>query len=221
VGRHIPLKIIEVNSERRRLVLSQREAERDARDHAKARLLERLNVGDVVKGRVSSLRDFGAFIDLGGADGLVHISELAWRRVRHPNEILRVGEEVETYVLQLDRDDRRIGLSIKRLQPNPWQEIETNYAIGQLVEGTVSRVVSFGAFVELDNGIEALLHLSQMSDPPPQVPEEIVQPGDPIVAQVISLEPERQRMGLSLKAMRAAERESERTDAPFAEVDAA
>jgi len=199
VSRRVDLKIIEVNPERRRLVLSQREAERDARDNAKERLLDRLNVGDVVKGTVSSLREFGAFIDLGGADGLVHISELAWRRVRHPGEILTVGQQVETYVLQLDRDERRIGLSLKRLQPNPWEEIEKNYSIGQTVEGVVSRVVSFGAFIELDNGIEALLHVSQMGDPAPQAPEELVRPGERITAKIVSLEPDRQRMGLTLK----------------------
>lgn len=199
VSKRVDLKIIEVNPERRRLVLSQREAERDARDNAKERLLDRLNVGDVVKGTVSSLREFGAFIDLGGADGLVHISELAWRRVRHPGEILTVGQQVETYVLQLDRDERRIGLSLKRLQPNPWEEIEKNYIIGQTVEGVVSRVVSFGAFIELDNGIEALLHVSQMGDPAPQAPEELVRPGERIVAKIVSLEPDRQRMGLTLK----------------------
>jgi small subunit ribosomal protein S1 len=199
VGKRLDLKIIEVNPERRRLVLSQREAERDARDNAKERLLDRLKVGDVVKGMVSSLREFGAFIDLGGADGLVHISELAWRRVRHPGEILNIGQEVETYVLQLDREEKRIGLSLKRLQPNPWEEIEKNYSIGQEVEGNVSRVVSFGAFVELDNGIEALLHVSQMGDPAPQAPEELVRPGERITAKIVSLEPERQRMGLTLK----------------------
>jgi len=204
VGKRVDLKIIEVNPERRRLVLSQREAERDVRDNAKERLLDKLNVGDVVKGTVSSLREFGAFIDLGGADGLVHISELAWRRVRHPGEILSVGQQVETYVLQLDRDEKRIGLSLKRLQPNPWEEIEKNYSIGQMVEGTVSRVVSFGAFVELDNGIEALLHVSQMADPAPQSPEELVRPGERISASIVSLEPDRQRMGLTLKPIEVA-----------------
>ncbi len=218
VGKRVALKIIEVNSERRRLVLSQREAERETRDSAKERLLERLNIGDVVKGRVSSLREFGAFIDLGGADGLVHISELAWRRVRHPSEILSVGQEVETSVIQLDRDDRRIGLSLKRLQPNPWEEIGQSYQIGQLVEGTVSRVVSFGAFIELDNGIEALLHVSQMTEPTPQSAEELFRPGDHVVAKIISLEAERQRMGLSLKNMEG--EHPEEADAPLAEVSA-
>jgi small subunit ribosomal protein S1 len=220
VGRKLELKIIEVNSERRRLVLSQREAERNARDAAKDQLLEKLNVGDVVSGRVSSLREFGAFIDLGGADGLVHISELAWRRVRHPNEVLNIGDQVEIYVLQLDREEKRIGLSLKRLQPNPWEEIEKTYAVGQTVEGTVSRVVSFGAFIELDNGVEALLHVSQMGDPAPSAPEDLVRAGDTVVAQIVSLEADRQRMGLSLKA--SAEEQGEPVlaeEAPAGELD--
>jgi small subunit ribosomal protein S1 len=199
VGQELNLKIIEVNPQRRRLVLSQREAQREMRDKAKEKLLQKLNEGDVVTGRVSSLRDFGAFVDLGGAEGLIHVSELAWRRIRHPSEILKVGAEVDTYVMQLDHESKRIGLSLKRLQPNPWMEIDEKYNIGDLVDGTISRVVSFGAFVELENGIEALLHISQLGDPPPQTPEEVVQPGDYIVTRVITLEPDRQRMGLSLK----------------------
>ncbi len=219
VGRKLELKIIEVNSERRRLVLSQREAERNARDAAKEVLLQKLNVGDVVSGRVSSLREFGAFIDLGGADGLVHISELAWRRVRHPNEILNIGDQVDTYVLQLDRDEKRIGLSLKRLQPNPWEEIEQTYAVGQTVEGSVSRVVSFGAFIELDNGVEALLHVSQMGDPAPQAPEDILRAGDIVVAQIVSLEADRQRMGLSLKSTADSEEPALVEEAPISELD--
>lgn len=206
VGQSLTVKIIEVNPQRRRLVLSQREAQRMAREQAKTELLESLNEGDIVRGRVSSLRDFGAFIDLGGADGLVHVSEMAWRRIRHPNELLQVGMEVEVYVLQLDHEGNRIGLSLKRLHPNPWVEVEENCQVGQLVEGTITRVVSFGAFVELDNGIEALLHLSEMDDPPPHVPEEVVTPGERIVAKVINLEPQRQRMGLSLKELTDEER---------------
>ncbi len=199
VGKEISLKIIEVNPARRRLVLSQREAQKESRDAAKDQLLANLKVGDTVHGHVSSLRDFGAFIDIGGADGLVHVSELAWRRVRHPNEILSVGMEVDAYVLQLDRDGRRIGLSLKRLERNPWVTIEERYKVGQDVEGTVSRVVSFGAFVELEDGIEALLHQSHMGTDDSASIEEMFKAGDTISAVVISLEPDRQRMGLSLK----------------------
>lgn len=201
IGKELVLKIIEVNPQRRRLVFSQREAQRESRDLAKERLLADLNEGDVVHGKVSSLRDFGAFVDLGGADGLIHVSELAWRRVRHPSEVLSVGMEVEAYVLQLDREGRRIGLSLKRLENNPWVEAEQKYQIGQEVEGTISRVVSFGAFVELTSGIEALLHISQMGSPPPARPEDVVAVGEHVVAKIIALEPSRQRMGLALESV--------------------
>jgi small subunit ribosomal protein S1 len=222
VGQPITAKIIEVNPQRRRLVLSQREAQKESRDAAKDRLLANLNIGDKVRGRVSSLRDFGAFIDLGGADGLVHVSELAWRRVRHPNEILTVGMEVEAYVLQLDRDGKRIGLSLKRLEHNPWANIEDRYQIAQTVEGTISRVVSFGAFVELPDGIEALLHLTQMSDEPPASAEELYRVGDKIEATIISLEPDRQRMGLSLRGPEAiAELAAAVAEEPAPDVDIA
>jgi small subunit ribosomal protein S1 len=220
VGQSIDLQIIEVNPVRRRLVLSEREAQRASRDQRKQRLLEDLNEGDVCKGVVSGLRDFGAFVDLGGADGLIHISELAWHRVRYPSEVVSVGDEIEVYVLRLDREKKRIGLSLKRLKPNPWTEVDSLYAIGQLVEGTVSRVVSFGAFIELDSGIEALLHTTQISDPPPNDPSLAVFEGERLLLRVISIESDRQRMGLSLKevaddelaefrARRAAEKEAE------------
>jgi len=223
VGRDIDLQIIEVNPVRRRLVLSEREAQRASRDQRKQRLLEDLNEGDVCKGVVSGLRDFGAFVDLGGADGLIHISELAWHRVRYPSEVVSVGDEVEVYILRLDREKKRIGLSLKRLRPNPWTEVDSLYAIGQLVEGTVSRVVSFGAFIELDSGIEALLHTTQISDPPPNDPSLAVFEGERLLLRVISIESDRQRMGLSLKevaddelaefrARRAAEKEAEASD---------
>lgn len=199
IGRELEMKIIEVNSRRRRLVLSQRLAQREAREEAKKRLLEELSVGDVVPGVVSSLRDFGAFVDLGGADGLIHVSELAWHRVHHPSEIVKPGDRIKTYILQLDHEQQRIGLSLKRLQPNPWEDIARDFGTGELVDGTISRVVSFGAFVELDNGIEALLHISEISSPPPQRVEDVLTPGEHIVAQIINLEPRRQRMGLSIK----------------------
>ncbi len=204
IGQRIPFKIIEVNPYRRRLVLSQREAVRESREQAKERLLENLQEGDIVTGTVSSLRDFGAFVDLGGADGLIHLSELSWHRIRHPSEVVKVGMQVRAYVLQLDREGKRIGLSLKRLQPNPWVEIEQSHHVGQVVEGIVSRVVSFGAFVELPNGIEALLHASEIDDPPPTHIEEVLRPGDRIMARIISLEPHRQRMGLSLKRLKEA-----------------
>jgi small subunit ribosomal protein S1 len=199
IGQRVMLKVIEVNWKRRRLVFSQRDASRDRREARKEVLLDKLQEGEIRKGTVSGLRDFGAFVDLGGADGLIHISELAWHRVKHPKELLNVGDEVTVYVLRLDEEGKRIGLSLKRLQQNPWANVEELYHVGQLVEGTISRVAQFGAFVSLDPGIEALLHVSQMADPQPIDPTLIVHEGQRLLMRVISVESDRQRLGLSLK----------------------
>ncbi len=199
IGQPISVKVIEVNRRRRRLVLSQREAQRELRDANKNELLESLVEGETRRGIVSGLRDFGAFVDLGGADGLIHISELAWHRVKHPRELLKVGDEIDVYVLRLDQEGRRIGLSLKRLQPNPWTQVDEMYFVGQLVEGRISRVTQFGAFVSLDPGIEALLHASQITDPPPADPTLILHEGQEISARIISIEPHRQRLGLSIR----------------------
>ncbi|MDX2163157.1 MAG: S1 RNA-binding domain-containing protein [bacterium] len=199
VGQKIPLKIIEVNRKRRRLVFSQRDAQRGSREARKELLLEQLKEGDVRRGVVSGLRDFGAFVDLGGADGLIHISELAWHRVNHPKEVLKVGDEIDVYILRLDAEGKRIGLSLKRLQENPWVMVEELYHVGQLVEGVVSRVTQFGAFVSLEPGIEALLHTSQIADPAPEDASLVVHEGQRLLMRVISLEADKQRLGLSLK----------------------
>jgi small subunit ribosomal protein S1 len=199
VGEEISVKIIEVNRKRRRLVFSQRLAERENRQARKEELLEKLEEGDVRKGVVSGLCEFGAFVDLGGADGLIHISELAWHRVSHPEEVVRVGEKVEVYILHLDDDGKRIGLSLKRLQPNPWEIVEETYHIGQLVEGTVSRIEPFGAFVSMDPGIEALLHISQLSQADVADPREMLYDGQRVLTRIISIESNKQRLGLSLK----------------------
>lgn len=199
LGRKITVKVIEVNRKRRRLVFSQRDAQRGRREARKELLLDELKEGEVRKGVVSGLRDFGAFVDLGGADGLIHISELAWHRVKHPREVLNVGDEVEVYILRLDAEGKRIGLSLKRMQKNPWAAAEELYHVGQLVEGTVSRVAQFGAFISLEPGIEALLHASQIAEPPPADPSVMLYEGQKLLLRVISIEPDRQRLGLSLK----------------------
>lgn len=207
VGQSITMKVIEVNRKRRRLVFSQRDAQRDSRDARKEVLLDQLKEGEVRQGVVSGLRDFGAFVDLGGADGLIHISELAWHRVNHPREVLKVGDEVSVYILRLDAEGKRIGLSLKRLQANPWSMVDELYHVGQLVEGTVSRVTQFGAFVSLDPGIEALLHTSQISEPPPEDPSLVVHEGQRLQMRVISVESDKQRLGLSLKEVTEEEKQ--------------
>ncbi len=214
VGKPISVKVIEVNRRRRRLVLSQREAQREIRDASKDALLESLKEGEVRKGVVSGLRDFGAFVDLGGADGLIHISELAWHRVKHPRELLSVGDQIDVYVLRLDQEGRRIGLSLKRLQPNPWSQVDELYHVGQLVDGTISRVTQFGAFVSLDPGIEALLHASQISEPAPEDPSMFLHEGQRITARIISIEPSRQRLGLSIRDLDGTKGEVEASEIP-------
>lgn len=199
VGTEINIKVIEVNRKRRRLVFSQRNAERENRIARKEELLEKLQEGNVRKGVVSGLCDFGAFVDLGGADGLIHISELAWHRVSHPQEVVNVGEKVEVYILHLDENGKRIGLSLKRLQPNPWDLVEEMYHIGQLVEGTVSRLEPFGAFISMEPGIEALLHVSQLSDGGDVDPRRDLYEGQRLLTRIISIETPKQRLGLSLK----------------------
>ena len=208
IGKTIPVKVLEVDWKRRRLVFSQRDARREQREAQKGNLLSSLREGEVHHGVVSGLRDFGAFVDLGGADGLVHISELAWHRVRHPGEILQVGQQVQVFILRLDEKGRRIGLSLKRLQQNPWERITEYYHVGQLVEGTVSRLTDFGAFIRMEPGIEALLHVSQMGEPQPEHPSLVVHEGQELLMRVVNIEPERQRLGLSLKAVMPAELEA-------------
>jgi small subunit ribosomal protein S1 len=215
----LPLKVIEVNRRRRRLVLSQRDAQKEWQEARKVQLIEQLKQGDVINGRVSGLRSFGAFVDLGGADGLIHISELAWHRVNHPKEVVKVGDEIDVYVLSLDKDEQRIALSRKKLMPNPWSLVEDNYATGTLIEGKVTRVVNYGAFVEIEPGVEGLLHISQLSRENVEDPNEIISEGETHLLRIISLDSDRQRIGLSLKGVTTEEqiewmsqRESESVD---------
>ncbi|HFE66085.1 MAG TPA: S1 RNA-binding domain-containing protein, partial [Chloroflexi bacterium] len=158
-GQKLPLKVIEVDRRRRRLVFSQRDAQKEWEEIRKQELLESLREGDILTGRISGLRDFGIFVDLGGADGLVHISELAWHRIDHPREVVKVGDEIEVYVLSIDKKEHRISLSRKRLLENPWSRVEEKYTQNELVEGKITRIVDYGAFAELEPGIEGLLHV--------------------------------------------------------------
>jgi len=206
VGKEITVKVIEVNRKRRRLVFSQLEAEQENRAARKATLLQELAEGSTRMGVVSGLCDFGAFVDLGGADGLIHISELAWHRVRHPSQVLALGDEIEVFVLNLDEQGKRIGLSLKRLQPNPWSLVDDIYHIGQLTEGVISRLESFGAFISLEPGIEALLHVSQVSANPEENPLRHLYEGQKLLMRIISIESERQRLGLSLTEVTPAEK---------------
>ncbi|MEM7111397.1 MAG: S1 RNA-binding domain-containing protein [Chloroflexota bacterium] len=204
-GTKLPLKVIEVDRRRKRLVFSQREAQREWEEVRRRELLEELTEGETRSGRVSGLRDFGIFVDLGGADGLVHISELAWHRVDHPREVIKVGDEIDVYVMRVDKENERISLSRKRLLANPWDTVEERYEINQLVEGEITRLVDYGAFAEIEPGVEGLLHLSQLSRSSVESPGEVVQVGEKHLLRVVSVDSRRQRIGLSLKAVTASE----------------
>jgi small subunit ribosomal protein S1 len=201
VGQTIALKVIEVNQSRRRLILSQREAQRKWRTQQKKKLLEELKVGDIVPGRVTGVRDFGVFVDIGGADGLIHVSEMAWHRVPHPSDVVSVGDEIQVYILDLDQDQQRIALSLRRTYPDPWEKVEETYQIGQIIEGTVSNVVDFGAFVVLPDGIEGLLHITEMGDGTLTEPHSYVKRGDVIPLQIVRIEKDRKRIGFTQKEL--------------------
>ncbi len=206
VGQQLQLKIIELDRRRNRLILSERTAMREWRRQQKEKLLNELQEGDIRRGQVSSLCNFGAFIDLGGADGLVHLSELSWGRVSHPKEVLQVGDEVDVYILNVDRGKRRIGLSIKRLQPEPWSLVPEKYSVGHLVKGTITKLTNFGAFARLDNDeIEGLIHISELSEDPIVHPKEVVKEGDVVTLRIIRIDANRRRMGLSLKRVEEGE----------------
>jgi small subunit ribosomal protein S1 len=214
VNQEIPLKVIEVDRDRNRLVLSERSATQEWRKAQKQRLLTELQPGDVLTGRVNQLTNFGAFIDLGGADGLAHISELSWQRVNHPREVLSPGQEIQVVVVEIDRERERIGLSLRRLQDNPWDTIDQRYSLGQLVTGPVTNVTPFGAFVQIEEAVEGLIHASELDADPQTQPRDVLQPGQVVTAKVISLDRQRQRMGLSLR--RVAEDEQETNDSTAA-----
>lgn len=199
IGKSLMFKIIELDRRRNRLILSERAAMREWRQDQKDRLLEELKEGEVRQGVVSSLCDFGAFVDLGGADGLVHLSELSWSRIGHPREVLKVNQKVDVYVLGVDRDRKRIALSLKRLKAEPWTTVEDRYQIGQLVNATITKITDFGAFARLDEEIEGLVHISELSEDRIAHPGDVVQEGQELELRIIRIDAARQRMGLSLR----------------------
>jgi small subunit ribosomal protein S1 len=222
VGQTIPLKVIEVDRERNRLVLSERLATQEWRKAQKHRLLSELQQGDVLSGRVNQLTNFGAFIDLGGADGLAHISELSWQRVNHPREVLSPGQEVQVMIIEIDASRERIGLSLRRLLPNPWDTIEQRYTIGQEVTGPVTNVAPFGAFVQIEDAVEGLIHASELDGEGAVISRDKLQQGQVVTAHIISLDRQRQRMGLSLKKPEEIERMlAEQREAAAAKAEAA
>ena len=199
VGQKMRLKVVELDRQRNRLILSERAAAKDFRQGQKDRLLSELKKGDVLTGIVTSLAAFGAFVDLGGADGLIHLSEIAWHRVEHPAEVLHVGQEVQVYILGVDEEKKRIALSLRRLTPEPWSVIDQTYTLGQIVIARITKLTNFGAFAKVDDSIEGLIHISELADYRIGHPKEVVHEGDVVHVRVIRIDPERRRIGLSLR----------------------
>lgn len=198
-GEEGEFKVLEVNRRRNRAVLSERAAQREEREGVKEKLLEGLEEGDVRDGTVTGISSFGAFVDIGGADGLIHISELSWTPVATVEDAVSVGQKVEVYVLRVDRDNRRIALSLRRLTPTPWEQAVDKFALGQLVSGTITKLMDFGAFARVEDTIEGLIHVSELTDRHIQHPKEVVAVGDSLTLRIVSMDLGRQRMGLSLK----------------------
>jgi len=199
IGQEIDVRVIEVDRERRRLILSERAASTETREMLKERVIEELKEGDVRLGRVTSLAEFGAFVNISGADGLVHLSEISWDRIQHPNEALKVGQEVKVKVISIDREKKRIGLSIRQLQDDPWSQQVARFKEGMLVEGKITRLTKFGAFAHLENDIEGLIHISEISEKRIEHPKEALKEGEVVTLRVIKIDPANHRIGLSLR----------------------
>ena len=199
VGRELEAKIIELDKNRNNVVLSRRAWLEQTQSEVRTEFLNKLQKGQVRKGVVSSIVNFGAFVDLGGVDGLVHVSELSWKHIDHPSEVVEVGQEVEVEVLDVDLDRERVSLSLKATQEDPWRQFARTHAIQQIVPGKVTKLVPFGAFVRVDDGIEGLVHISELAERHVEIPEQVVQVGSDVMVKVIDIDLERRRISLSLK----------------------
>src|SRR2546422_1040413 len=199
LGETIECKVIELNRSRNNVVLSRRAVLEEERKEARQQILDRLQKGEVVEGTISNIVDFGAFVDLDGIDGLIHISELSWGHVNHPSEVVSIGETVRVKVLDIDRERQRISLGLKQTQEDPWQRVVSTYNVGDVLEGKVTKVVAFGAFVEVMEGVEGLVHISELAQHHVENPREIVDPGDEVKVKILEIDDERRRLSLSLK----------------------
>lgn len=201
VGQPIMVKVVEVDPERNRLILSEKDAAAEAKQGRRSRLLSEVKEGDVFNGRVINLANFGAFVDIGGLEGLVHLSEISWKRINNPNELLTVGQEVEVQVLSVDQEKERLALSLKRLQPDPWTTIEETYQTGQLFEASITKLAPYGAFARLQDEyqLEGLIHISEISENHINHPRDAVKSGQIVSVRIIRIDAEQRQLGLSIK----------------------
>lgn len=199
VGETLEIKIEELDFDNNRIIGSRKAIEKEELKVKKAEILENLSKGDVVEGTVTRLANFGAFVDLGGIDGLIHISQMSWKRINHPKEVLKEGQKVEVEVLKVDAKEERISLKLENFNDNPWNDIGTTIQEGQVVDGVVKRITSFGAFVEITDGIEGLVHISQISDDHISSVEEVLEEGQEVQVKVLNIKKDQERIGLSIK----------------------
>jgi small subunit ribosomal protein S1 len=201
IGQSINIKVLEVDQNRNRLILSERAANQEVRKAKRVELLESLNEGDVHEGRVINLADFGAFVDIGGIEGLVHLSELSWKRINKPEELLKVGDKVKVSILSIDRDKERLALSIKQLEADPWTVIDEHYHIGQLLEATITKLTKYGAFARLHDeySLEGLIHISELSEDHVNHPNEVVNASQTVAVRIIRIDAQQRQLGLSIK----------------------
>src|SRR5215472_10815070 len=199
LGQELRCKVIELNRSRNNVVLSRRAVLEEERKEQRQQILDKLQPGDVVEGQISNIVDFGAFVDLDGMDGLIHISELSWSHVNHPSEVLDIGQTVKVQVLDIDRERQRISLGLKQTQTDPWQQVLESYQEGDVVQGTVTKVVAFGAFVEILPGVEGLVHISELADHHVENPSEVVEPGAKLNVKILEIDEDRRRLSLSIK----------------------
>lgn len=198
-GKVLQLKILEINRSRNRAIFSERQAVQEWRDAQKARLVQELQVGEIRSGEVTGISSFGAFVDLGGADGLIHISEMSWGPVGKPDDVVSIGDQIKVYVLRVDVENRKIALSLRRLEPEPWETIHERLHVDDIVDAKITKLTNFGAFARVEGNIEGLIHISELSDRVIGHPREVVSEGDDVRLKVLRIEPERRRLGLSLK----------------------
>jgi len=199
LGQTLECKVIELNRSRNNVVLSRRAVLEEERKEVREQILDRLEPGQVVEGKISNIVDFGAFVDLEGIDGLIHISELSWSHVNHPSEVVSIGDTVRIKVLDIDRDRQRISLGLKQTQEDPWQRVISTHRSGDVLEGTVTKVVAFGAFVEILPGVEGLVHISELADHHVESPTEVVEPNSKLNVKILEIDEERRRLSLSIK----------------------
>ena len=217
VGQELSCRVIEMNRNRNNVVLSRRAVLEEERKEVRQQIIDELNVGDIVTGTISNIVDFGAFVDLDGIDGLIHISELSWTHINHPSEVLQVNQEVKVKVLDIDRERQRISLGLKQTQEDPWQKIVAEHRIGDIVQGRVTKIVAFGAFVEIYEGIEGLVHISELANRHVERPDEVVSVGQTVLVKVIEIDSDRRRLSLSIKRVEGQQVEPMRRAEPETE----